>query len=184
MITWNDLGNSIWLAAFLIILSSAIFLPTYLAAYLLCKTSIVSLRTKSVILWGILGGLPLGFTGMIAGFLTGSSRSPAVSALVPAILTFVGLVVVYVIGKGRVRAVIVDFTIFAFSINLLVGTVLGTASRDRYDEQLASIDVQEAKADREFKVRLYCKGLGLILDMSKPCPVELSKDKEENQEKP
>jgi hypothetical protein len=46
-------------------------------------------------------GLPLGFTGIVAGFLTGSSRSPAVSALVPAILTFIGLVVVYMLGKGR-----------------------------------------------------------------------------------
>jgi hypothetical protein len=53
----------------------------------------------------------------------------------------------------------------------MVGTVLGSASRDRHEDELTSVEVRESKADQEFKLRLYCKGLGLIADLSKLCPV-------------
>jgi hypothetical protein len=127
--------------------------------------------TRCYFLSGLLVGFPLGFTGVVSGFLTGSSRSPAISATVPAALTFLGLIVIYLIGKGRLHSIIAGFCVFAFSVNLMVGTVLGSASRDRHEDELTSVEVRESKADQEFKLRLYCKGLGLIADLSKPCPV-------------
>jgi hypothetical protein len=171
MITWIDLKNSLWLSGFLLVISIALFLLAYGSAYVWYERAITSSGAKAALRVGLLGGLPLGFAGLVAGFLTGSSRSPAVSALVPAILTFTGLIVAYMIGKGQVRGNIAGFSIFVFSAQLLVGTVLGSASRDRHEEDLASVRVREFKADQEFKVRLYCKGLGLITDVSKPCPV-------------
>jgi hypothetical protein len=180
----EDLIQSTLLVVFLLIVSTIIFVISYCGAYVLCKATISSFRQRAIILKGSLSGLPVGFTGLIAGVLTGLSRSPAVSALVPAILTFVGLVVVYMIDKGRVRAILTDFTVFLFSANLIVGTSLGSASRDRYEEHLASITFREFRADQEFKVRLYCKGLGLISDVSKPCPLELSQEKPGHPENP
>jgi hypothetical protein len=95
-------------------------------------------RARRLTLTGIQIGLPLGFTGVVARFLTGSSRAPAVSAIVPALLTFIGIMVVYMIGKGALRSIIVSFAVFVFSADLLIGSVLGSASGDRHDEILAS----------------------------------------------
>jgi hypothetical protein len=164
MITWSDLRDSFWLAGFLFVVSFLIFLLIYGIAYAWHKST----REGAVILAGFLSGLPIGFTGMVAGFLTGSSRSPAVNALVPAILTFIGLIVVYMIGKGRLRNIIAGFTVFVFSADLLVGTDLGSASRERHEELLGSVKIQKLRAEGELAIRLYRKGLGLPLDVPKP----------------
>jgi len=123
-----------------------------------------SLRAK-LLLVRFLSGLPLGFVGTVTGFLTGASRAPAVSALLPAVLTFTGMLVVYFVGKGSLpRALVAGFGVFLFSVNLLVGSVLGSASRDRHDDFLESIEWLKSKAEQEFVVRKYREGLGLPPD--------------------
>jgi hypothetical protein len=167
MITWTDLRDSFWLAGFLLLVSLVVFFIVYGIGRLWIRRSIVSSRRADVVLSGFLVGISLGFTGMIAGFLTGSSRAPAVSALVPAILTFIGLLIVYLIGKGGLRSTIAGFVVFIFSANLLIGIVLGSASRDRHEEYLESLTVQKLKADQEFGIRQYRRVLGLPLDAPK-----------------
>jgi len=98
---------------------------------------------------------------MAAGFLTGSSRVPAVAAVVPAILTFVGLTVVYLMGKGKLRALLAGMIVLLFSINLLLGTLLGTVSRDRQEQLETSVAVSEARAEKELAIRKYRSALGL-----------------------
>jgi hypothetical protein len=49
---------------------------------------------------GIFTGIPFSIIGMVSGYLTGLSRVGAVSALVPAGLTLVGGVAVYLFGRG------------------------------------------------------------------------------------
>jgi hypothetical protein len=156
-----------------------IFLPFYYLVSSWYTKDLTRSHDRAIIRKAFSAGLPLGITGMVAGFLTGSSRSPAVSALVPAILTFIGLVIVYMIGKGHLRAAMSGFAVFLFTVQLLIGTVLGSASRDRREEALASAQVRESQADQEFKFRLYCKGLGLISDLTKPCPVAVSPEKQD-----
>jgi hypothetical protein len=172
MITLIDLRDSLWLSAFLLAVSAAIFALFYAMSRAWFHRSD---RQTKIVLSGFLVGFPLGVTGMISGFLTGSSRSPAVSALVPAILTFIGLIVVYMLGKGRLRAIIASFAVFIFALNLLVGTVLGSASRDRREEIISSADVQKLRADQEFAIRLYRKGLGLPLDIPRQAPPQPEK---------
>lgn len=179
MIAWIDLGNSLWLSGFLILVAALIFALFYVSAYAWCRISIANSSLRRTILGGLFSGLPLGITGIVAGFLTGSSRSPAVSALVPAILTFTGLIVAYMIGKGRARGSIAGFAALVFSAEIMVGTVLGSASRDRHEAELNSVEVRELGADQEFATRMYCRGLGLIPDISKPCPNTISRNYDE-----
>lgn len=167
MITWSDLRDSFWLSAFLFAVSLFVFLLSYGVARLAHKFTGSISRERAIVLVGFMSGFPIGFTGIVAGFLTGSSRSPAVSALVPAILTFIGLMVIYIIGQGRLKSIIAGFAAFVFSAELLVGIVLGSASRDRHQELLGSVEVQNRKAEDELAIRLYRKGLGLPLDVSK-----------------
>jgi hypothetical protein len=79
------------------------------------------------------------------------------------------------LGKGRLRAIIASFAVFIFALNLLVGTVLGSASRDRREEIISSADVQKLRADQEFAIRLYRKGLGLPLDIPRQAPPQPEK---------
>jgi hypothetical protein len=168
MITWEDLRDSFLLTGFLLGVSFLVFLLCYVVAGSVARLLVKAKRSRNLVLLGLTGGLPIGFTGMVAGFLTGSSRASAVSALVPAILTFIGLIVVYLIGKGRLRAFLAGFIVFIFSADLLVGTVLGSASRDRHEELLSSVRVQEMKAEQESAIRDYRASLGLPLDVPKP----------------
>ncbi len=113
---------------------------------------------------------------MVAGFLTGASRAPAVNAVVPAILTFVSLIVVYMIGKSSPRSTIAGFAVFVFSVDILVGSFLDTASRDRREELLASVEFQKWKAEQEFAIRLYRGALGLPPELPSPSPPVLSRE--------
>jgi hypothetical protein len=184
--TFRDLIDGFWLSVFLAALSVIIFIILYLLMILaVAVRPTLTARATKVIRSGLMVGLPLGFVGIVSGFPTGSSRSPAVSATVPAALTLLGLMVIYLINKGPARSIIVGFAVFLFSINLLFGTVLGSSSRDRREEELWSVEVRTAQAEREFKTRLYCKGLGLIPDLTKPCPPNLNPQSEEDKrEKP
>ena len=170
MILLSDLGDSFWLASFLFVVSFLLFLLVYGVARVFYRPKGVGPRGRRLTLAGFQAGLPLGFVGMVAGFLTGASREPAVGAIVPAILTFIGLVVVYMIGKSNFRSIIVGFAVFIFSVELLVGSGLGAASRDRHDEQLRSVEFQKRKAEQEFVIRLYRRGLGLPPEAVKPSP--------------
>jgi hypothetical protein len=131
--------------------------------------SLVSQNQIKVAIGAIFVVLPMGFTGIVAGFLTGFSRVPAVSALVPAILTFVGLAVVYMMDKSRASAIIAGCAVFLFTGNLLVGTVLGSDDRAKYEAFIAGASFRDSLADQEFLVRRHCFAIGLISDVSKPC---------------
>jgi hypothetical protein len=176
MITWSDLGNGFWLWGFLFVVSLLVYLPVYCIARIWVNSFTIAERSKRIIGTGLLSGISLGFAGIVAGFLTGSSRAPAVSALVPAVLTFVGLVVVYLIGKSVLRSTLAGFIVFVFSANLLVGTVIGSASRDRHEEYVQSPQFLKLKADQEFAVRQYRRALGLPLDAPKKDQTETSSD--------
>jgi hypothetical protein len=170
MVTWSDLGDSFWISACLFVLSLLVFLPCYGATGIFFRVTKFHQRGKAVLLAGLMSGLPLGFIGIVAGFLTGPSRAPAVGAVVPAILTFIGLMVVYLLGKGRLRSVITGFAVLVFTADFVVGTVLGTASRERHDERLASLEYLKFKADQEFALRQYRRALGLPLDAPQAKP--------------
>lgn len=104
---------------------------------------------------------PFSTIGIISGLLTGQSRAPAVSALIPAVLTFVGAVVAFQIAKTRVATMVAALATIWFSAFLLVGTLLGATERDIYEERKSSLQQQYRAVDTEFLVELYRRGLGL-----------------------
>jgi hypothetical protein len=74
-----DVGQALWMAVLLVALSIIIFLVPYFGLRIgfdrLFRTRIQS-RTKKIVVAGLASGLPLGFTGLVAGYLTGLSRAP------------------------------------------------------------------------------------------------------------
>jgi hypothetical protein len=159
-------------------ISIAIFFVFYIAMHLIYRPTGNKLQSRKLVFEGMRVALPLGFLGLVAGFLTGASRLPAVSAVVPAILTFLGVVIVYMIGKGSLRSVVTGFAVVVFAFELVLGVLIGASSRDQRDEALESVSYQKMKADQEFAIRLYRSALGLPLESSKEKP-ESSKEKTE-----
>jgi hypothetical protein len=167
MINFSDIINGFGLTGVLLLISFAMLATTYAVSSLVQKFAFGVRHNTGVMRAGFLSALPVGFSGVVAGFLTGLSHSPAVGAVVPAALTFIGLVVVYMISKGRLRAVIAGFVVFVFSADLMVGTFLGSALRTRQDELSRSVDIQKRRAEQEFAIRQYRSALGLPPDPPK-----------------
>lgn len=76
--------------------------------------------------------LALAFVGIIAGYMTGLSRTPVVGAILPAILSVIGGLVLFIVTRDAApgfRALTAAGTI-ALMLNLLIGTLWGSLSRE------------------------------------------------------
>lgn len=104
---------------------------------------------------------PFSTIGIISGFLTGLSRNAAVTALIPAVLTFVGAVVAFQVVKSKSATVTASLATIFFSFFLLFGSLLGAAEREVYEARKGSLDQQLREVEIEFEVERYRKGLGL-----------------------
>lgn len=119
---------------------------------------------------GIFAGVPFSIVGMTCGYMTGLSRVGAISALVPAALTLVGAVGVYLLGRGGKSAVIAAFAVVDFSVLMLLGALIGAQERGAAD----SLENQETLIEKEFELNQFRHSLGLP-------PAKPSKDKSDEQ---
>jgi hypothetical protein len=101
---------------------------------------------------GVFAGVPFGIVGVTSGYLTGLSRVSAVSALVPAALTLVGGVAVYLLGKGGKPALLAAFAAVDFSVLMLIGALIGARERD---DPNGLLDAEILKLKRELVIEQY-----------------------------
>jgi hypothetical protein len=121
--------------------------------------------------------LAFSMLGVVTGFLTGISRTAAVGLVLPAILSLVGGLGIFLIGTDPARRIIVSLSVFAFSVNLLVGSNCGAITRTIAEEQTFGSNYLRKKALIEVQVREFRKALGLP-----EWPYKADKgDKEDNQ---
>jgi hypothetical protein len=72
--------------------------------------------------------------GFVTGEIMSDSREPAVSAVLPAVLTLMGGVVAFLIGtKGAQSQIVVSALVLNFGVALFVGADYGAAIRDEVD---------------------------------------------------
>jgi hypothetical protein len=111
------------LLLFSVILSAALSLVLILVT---TKTERRKLFRASLLLL-----VTMSVLGAIIGYLTGISRAPAVGSVLPAALTLIGGLLIYMFGKesqgGRQQVAAVST--FALVIGLLTGTLLGADIR-------------------------------------------------------
>lgn len=73
--------------------------------------------------------------GIVTGQVTGLSRVAAVGAVLPAVLSLIGGVLIYLIGtKGPRTQAIVAVSIVGMTINLLIGVYWGSKSRVVFEQ--------------------------------------------------
>jgi hypothetical protein len=79
--------------------------------------------------------------GFVTGHVMGISREPAVGTVVPAVLTLLGGVAVYLVGlKGAEAQANVSAMVLCFAVALLVGSLFGSRMRIEYDYEAANPD--------------------------------------------
>lgn len=120
-----------------------------------------SVSVSWLIRLGIFAGVPFSIIGMTSGYLTGLSRVSAVSALVPAALTLVGGVAVYLFGKGGKTAVLAAFSVINFSAMMMVGGLIGGRERVAAEQAENSLDAKIRLSDEEAALRRHRFNLGL-----------------------
>jgi uncharacterized membrane protein len=99
--------------------------------------------------------------GIVTGYLTGFSREPAVSAVLPAVLSLLGGLTVFVVGKSRESRGMVSLTMFVFSLMLLLGSSWGAVMRDVAEKYKQSEQFLDQQAYSEAQVNEFRRKLGL-----------------------
>jgi hypothetical protein len=110
---------------------------------------------------GIFVGVPFSIVGMISGYMMGSSRESAISAIVPAGLTLIGGMAVYLFTKGGKTSVLAAFAVINFSVLMLVGVLIGARERVQTEQIQNSYEYRENEIHKEYLLQLYRRGLGL-----------------------
>lgn len=112
----------------------------------------------------------LGFAvlGAITGFLTGMSRSPAVGTVLPAVLSLVGGIAVFMLSKdGKVRD-FVSRSVVALSVCIIVAALWGALERSAWEDYVSfrktNIEELKRQAVVEAAIRDYRRKLGLPID--------------------
>jgi hypothetical protein len=119
----------------------------------------------------IYGGIPFGIVGIASGYLTASSRVGAVSALVPAGLTLVGGVAVYLLSKGGKEAIFAAFAVIDFSVMMVLGAEIGMRERLQSDQALSSLQIQQDQIKQIFVLKQTCDSLKLDSSICPPKPL-------------
>jgi len=74
--------------------------------------------------------------GITAGQIMGQSREPAVSAVMPTILTMIAGILGYIVSaKTAQQQMLASIIIIGFTVNLLVGTFWGAQVRYEFEKQ-------------------------------------------------
>jgi len=114
--------------------------------------------------------LAFSMLGIVTGYLTGFSREPAIDAVVPAMLSLMGGILVFLIGKNKESRSIVSVSIFSFTFMILLGSSWGSVMRDVAIEYKFSVQYLKQQAFIESEVNEFRSNLGLE-------PLELNKSR-------
>ena len=104
--------------------------------------------------------IPVALLAYVAGDSTGISRAPAVANVVPAVLTLVGGIAVYVFGTENKYKAVVGYCVSVFAVMFYVGLQIGSFERESQQESYLS---QLSQA--EFRVRALRENLDLPDDI-------------------
>lgn len=105
--------------------------------------------------------LSFALLGMVTGLLAGFSRTPAMGAVLPAILSLVGGLAIYLVGAEKADQALIGTCVIALSLDLLIGSTWGAVLRDDFDQGAKSASARKREALVEVEVREFRTDLGL-----------------------
>jgi uncharacterized membrane protein YhaH (DUF805 family) len=135
--------------------------PIPLAATLIAALLLLALHPRANRRSYFLVLLSFGILGMVTGLMAGFSRQPAMGAVLPAVLSLVGALAIYLIGAEKADQALVGVCVIALSLNLLVGSMWGAVLRDDFERDPVSAAAKKREALIEVDVRDFRRELGL-----------------------
>ena len=111
----------------------------------LCVSRPLNLQQKFLLMAGAVFALSL--LGVVTGKIMGQSREAAVGTVMPAILTFLGGLLIYVLNKADERKQIMAIAVFiGFTLSLAVGIHWGATARTNAElNQLKNEEIAKFK---------------------------------------
>lgn len=135
--------------------------PVPLTAVLVATLLLLVYRPKTNRSKYFLVLLSFSLLGLVTGLLAGFSRQAAMGAVLPAVLSLVGALAIYLVGVEKADQALVGVCVIALSLDLLVGSMWGSVLRDDYEREAKSAGVRMREALVEVEVREFRKDLGL-----------------------
>ena len=117
-------------------------------------------RFVSVSIFYFFVALPTSELGFVVGFLIGVSRSPAIGTVIPAVLTLLGGLGIYVFGTENRFKVVVGYSVLILVCTLFYGVERGAFERDATREHRLNVIFEE-----EARLQTQRKNLGLPPDV-------------------
>jgi hypothetical protein len=133
--------------------------PIPLAAMLLTAILVAIARPKSEQKEFIVVIAAFTMLGIIVGYLTAFSRQSAIGAVLPAVLSLMGALAVFLVGKDKSSRLVVGLSVLAFSLSLLLGTTWGSVMRSIAEEYKSSEVYLKQQAFIESQVRDFRESL-------------------------
>lgn len=99
--------------------------------------------------------------GAVTGVLAGFSRTPAMGAVLPAVLSLVAGLAIYLVGAGKADQGLVAVCVIALAIDLLIGSMWGAVLRDESERDATSLASRKREALMEVELRDFRRDLGL-----------------------
>ena len=120
--------------------------------------------------------LAFSLLGFVTGQIMGQSREPAVMAVLPAVLTLLGGIVIYLVGaKGIQTQAIVASMVTCFAIALLTGVHFGARLRVDFDLRTAAYTEDNRHAVEVRRLVRYVDFLKLKQDFADKEKLDLSR---------
>jgi hypothetical protein len=143
-----------------IVLAVAALIVEVLFGFFVSKT--IDLRAPALFsIWAKLFAFtfPIATTAYIAGYLSTMSRTTAIGAVLPAALTLIGGLNIYVFGADNKHRVLISYCVCVFAFMLFYGSQSGAylreSSREYRLRQLAA---------QELRIKILRRNLGLQED--------------------
>jgi hypothetical protein len=105
--------------------------------------------------------LSFSLLGIVTGLLAGLSRTAAMGAVLPSVLSLVGALGIYLVGAEKADQGLVATCVIALSLDLLIGTAWGAVLRDDFERDAKSALTRKREALIEAEVRDFRRDLGL-----------------------
>ena len=99
--------------------------------------------------------------GAVTGVLAGFSRQPVIGAVLPAVLSLVGALTLYLVGHEASNRGLVSCAVIALSFTLWIGANWGATLRDDSERYHLSAVYAKQQAMVELEIREFREGLGL-----------------------
>ena len=146
----------------------AIAAASFLGASILCLLFLWIARlsqgqnaTHATVAEALAVGVPFSVLGVAVGYLTGISREAAVGSVVPAVLTLLGALTLYIGSNGGRKSMLASATMIYVTIALVTGVGYGSRLRVAADEFEKSPRRLISQAHDEANLKHYRQAIGL-----------------------